>query len=883
MFIWLRAFFNNAFRKDRLDRDLDEELRAYVELVAAEKVRSGMSPADAHRAALRDAGGVDHVRQRVRDVRAGAFLEHLAQDLHYGVRTLAKNPVFTIVVVATLALGIGANAAIFSVVNSVLLRPLPYTNPVRLFALSENKPKAAISEAGLSWAVYNALSDRTRSFSAVGGLANHALTLTGHGEPDDVSTVAVTPSFFTVFQVEPLLGRTLVDEDGKDGAAPVVILSESLWRSHFGSDPAVIGRPVALDQRTFTIAGVMPASFSTPFVGKANQLWIPLAQDPLFSKWRTRPPQAHWLGAIARLQPGVSSAQAQAELETIGQSLAQRDPAENGWQPVIQPLQQAIVGDVKTPLLMLLCAAGLVLLIACVNIANLLLARSTARAQEMAVRIALGAGRKRIARQLLTECAILGLLGGVAGVLLAWAGVTAFASAVPPQLPVYHPIRVDATVLLFALALSFSASLIFGLAPVLFTARSNPHDNLREGSRSGESRRAKHARSLLAAAEVAVAMVLLADAGLVLRSFDHLLSVNPGFSTDQLIKAEISLPRFQYATPEQWSAFTTDLITRLQSQPGLRNSAFGVPLPIVDNPVTLPFVVAGNPPLEQGKANMADYASVSTRYFQVMGISLRRGRLFSADDSASAQPVALISQALARRYFPNQDPLGRQLVFGFPPDGSVSRKIVGIVADIHDVSLAKDSGPMMYVPFAQEPFWGAEVVVKSSVNPALVISAIRTQTHNIDPGLPITEVETLPQGLTASVAEPRFRTLLLAIFGAVALLLATVGIYGVVSYYVSRRTREIGVRMALGATPSSLRRLVLGESAKLALFGLAAGIPAALLSAHFLSAMLFAVTPADPLTFTAVALLLALVTLTAGYIPARRAMRVDPLKALRCE
>jgi putative ABC transport system permease protein len=879
----LRALWNAAFRKNDLNHDLEEELGAYVELVAAEKVRLGMPPDEAYRQTRREMGGVDQVRQRVRDIRAGALFERLAQDVQYGVRTLAKNPAFSLVVTATLALGIGANAAIFSVIDAVLLEPLPYIHPGQLVFMSENEPKAGVSGAGMSWPAFTLLHDHNRSFSAIGGLAIHNLTLTGFGEPAEVSTVSVAGDFFPVFGTQPMLGRTLLAEDGKESAAAVVVLSENLWRSRFGADPNIVGRAVALDRRSFTVAGVMPASFRTPFVGRDDQIWIPLVQDPLFSGWRTRPQQTHWLPAVARLRPGVSFAGAQAELQTIGAELAHQFPVESGWQPGIQPLQQVIVGDVKAPLLVLLCAVSLVFLIACVNIANLLLARATTRSKEMAVRIALGASRRRIAGQLLTESVLLGLFGGVLGVLLAWGSVTAFASAVPSGVPQLHPIRVNGSVLGFALVLSLAASLLFGLAPVLFTFRSDPQANLRDGSRAGEAGGAQRARNFLAAAEIAVAMVLLAGAGLVLRSFAHLLSVSPGFETEHLVKAEVSLPRYQYAKPEQWRGFMDQLMMRLQTQRGLEKSALAVPLPILDDSVNLSFTIAGNPPLQQGKANMANYVSASPGYFQVMGVSLIHGRPFSVDDTAMTPPVALISETLARRYFPNQNPVGRHIVFGFPPNGNVSREIVGVVADIHDVSLAKEPGPMMYVPFAQEPFWGAEIVVKSGRSAADVAAAIQAETHNIDPGLPVTKVETLPQAMNASLAEPRFRTLLLAIFGAIALVLATVGIYGVISYSVSRRTREIGVRMALGASPASLRRLVLGESAKLALFGLAAGIPAALASARFLSSMLFSVTPADPLTFIGVALLLTMVALAAAYFPARRAMCVDPMTALRCE
>jgi putative ABC transport system permease protein len=871
-----------ATRQD-YDERLREEIEEHLALQTAENLRAGLPPAEARRQSLLKFGAVEAIREQFQAEVGSVLLQTWLQDLRYAARMLAKSPGFTVVVVLTLALGIGANTAIFSVVDAVLLRPLPYENSGRLVNVSAAEPRAGISDDGMSWPAFTVLGDRNRSFTAIAGLAGHALTLTGRGEPADVSTVAVTPTFFSVFGTKSLLGRVLLPEDGKEGAAPVAVLSEGLWRSRFGADPEIAGRPVTLDQRTFTVAGVMPSSFRTPFVGQTEQIWIPLVQDPLFSNWRTRPPQAHWLPVIALLRPGVFLAQARAEMAMISAGLASQIPAESGWQLGIEPLQRVIVGDVKSPLLLLLCAVGLVLLIACANIANLLLARATSRSKEIAVRIALGASQRRIARQLLTESALLGLLGGGAGALLAWGSVSAFASFLPAGLPQFRPIRVDGSVLGFALLLSLGASLLFSLAPVLCAARSDPQANLREGSGAGEARGSQHARNFLAAAEVALAMVLLAGAGLLLRSFTHLLSVSPGFETEHLVKAEISLPRYQYTKPEQWTAFANELLTRLQAEPGLQDFALAAPLPILDNAVTLPFTIAGNPPLPEGKASTADYVSASPQYFRVMGIPLTRGRHFSVDDTASTPPVALISETLARRYFPHQDPLGRHLVFGFPPYGNVSREIVGVVADIHDVSLATKPGPIMYVPFAQAPFWGAEVVVRSRLSAADAAAAIQTETHNIDPGLPVTDIEALSQGLQASVAEPRFRTLLLALFGAIALLLAAVGIYGVISFSVSRRTREIGVRMALGATPASLRRLVIEESAKLALFGLAAGIPATLILTHFLSTLLFAVTPTDPLTLIGVAVLLTLVALVAAYLPARRAMRVDPIVALRCE
>jgi putative ABC transport system permease protein len=869
----------------RRSKELDEEIEAHLRISTNEKIERGDPPEHAAQSARRELGNATLIHETTRDQWGFRWLETLLQDLRYGLRLLRKSPGFTAVAVLTLALGIGANAAIFSVVNAVLLRPLAYANPAQLVFVSESNPKEGITGAGTSYPTLTELREHSSAFSAIAGFASHFLTLTGRGEPSEARTVVVTADFFAVFGTKPLLGRVLLPSDGERGAPPVAVLSENMWRSQFGADPRIIGSSVALDMRPFTVVGVMPAEFRSPFFNQTNLLWIPLVQDPLFSGWMTRPQQTHWMPVVARLQFGVSLAQAQAEMNAISARLAEEVPAEKGWliQPV-QSLQQAIVGDVQSPLLILLCAVGLVLVIACANIANLLLTRATSRSKEMAVRIALGAGKWRIACQLLTESAVLGLLGGVAGMLLAYWGVSAFAALLPAELPRIHPIRVDSHVLGFALGLSLAASLLFGLAPIFFAARSDPQTNLRDGSRTGEGRGSRRLRGILAAAEVALAVVLLVGAGLLVRSFARLTSVSPGFQPDHVVKAMVSLPQFQYSSPQQWTAFSNALMTRLQSQPGMQDSACMAPVPIADGAITMPFTIVGNPPLPAGASDTGDYVTATPLYFSIMGISLLRGRLIGASDTASTPPVTLISEALAKRYFANENPLGQQMTFGFPLNGApVSRTIVGVVSDIRDVSLGENPGPMMYVPFAQAPIYGCEVVIKSTLSASAVVGAIRTETHNIDKNLPVTDIESLPQVLSVSVAEPRFRTLLLGLFSAMALALAAVGIFGVVSYSVSRRTHEIGIRMALGATPGSVRRLVIGESARLVFFGLLTGIPAAFVLTRFLSSLLFGVTATDPLTFIGVGLLLTLVAVVASYIPARRAMRVDPMVALRYE
>ncbi len=628
----------------------------------------------------------------------------------------------------------------------------------------------------------------------------------------------------------------------------------------------------------------MPATFRFPIVTESEQLWIPLVQDPLFGSWMARR-GGHWLQVTGRLKPGVSLTQAQAELDAISARFAKEFPAENGgWAIRMVPLQQMIVGNPKSALLVLLGAVGLVLLIACANIANLLLTRATSRAREIAVRTTLGAGRSRIVRQLLSETAVLGLLGGVTGIGLAYWGVQGLSSVLPQSLPRVNAIRVDSLVLGFALLLSALASCAFGLAPALFAANSNLQGSLREGGgRSGESSRRRRARSFLAAGEIALAMVLLVAAGLMLRSFAKLMSVSPGFDVQHIVKADISLPQFQYSIPQQWTAFSDELLARIQAQPGLQDSAVVVPRPIADGFVNLGFDIVGNPPSSAGTSRTANYVSVSPDYFRVMGIPLMAGRFFNHHDILSAPRVSVISKAMARLYFPNQNPLGKQLTFGFPPDSGATREIVGIVGDVRDVALGQDPGPMMYVPYAQSPFWGANLVVKSTLSTSSVAAAIRQEVRKMDKDLPVTDVATMPDILDASVSQPRFRTFLLGLFAAMALVLAATGIFGVISYSVSCRRNEIGIRVALGASRGAILRMVLRETLVLTLVGLAVGVPCSLAASRVVGHMLFGVSAYDPATIAAVAFTLAAVAALAGYVPARRAMRVDPMIALRYE
>ena len=807
-----------------------------------------------------------------------------AQDLRYALRQLSKSPGFTAVAVITLALGIGASTAIFSIVHAVFLQAFGYPDPdqlVLIFNVPTNQPDAL---SGLRYRDFTEVREQNLAFSEMAGNAFHDLTLTGAGEPSIVNTADVTPQIFPLLGAKPLAGRTLLPEDGKQGAEPVAVVSENLWRSRFGSNPALIGQSINLDMRPFTVVGILPESFRYPDGGPRQDVWISIAQDPLFGP-RLFQPGSRALSGIGRLKPGVSLEQAQAAMNTMGARLAKEFPEEDSGSTIrIEPYRQFVVGDVKTPLLILFGAVGLLLLIACANIANLLLSRATSRGREIAVRIALGAARGRLVRQLLTESALLGLLGGVAGVLLAAWGVWSLRPLLPSNVVQINTIQVGGPVLAFALLVSLAASLIFGLAPALLATSSSFQSNIKESGERTTRSGGQGARSFLVVAEVSLAMVLLVAGGLLVRSFALVASVNPGFDPSNVIEAEVSLPQFQYATPQQWTAFSNELLLRLHEQPGLHDSALAAPLPMDrQGEANFPFSIVGDPPLPPGKSPTADYATVSPDYFRTMRILLLRGRLFSDQDSPSNPKVAIISETLARRYFPNKDPLGRQMKFGFPPNTDVSREIVGIVGDVRDAALSRQPGPMMYVPFAQAPLYGGEVVVRSSLSTSSVAAGIRQAVNSIDKNLPVTDVESFNDAVGKSISQERFRTFLLGSFSAIALVLAAIGIFGVISYSAAQRTHEIGIRMALGADRRDVLRLILGQGTRLALYGLGIGVIAAFLLTRLMSSLLYTISATDPLTFGSVMIILLSVALIACYIPSRRAMRVDPIVALRHE
>jgi predicted permease len=867
----------------RADRELDEELRDHLDCKTEHYIHEGMAPAAARRQALLDMGGIERTKEYCRDARGFGWAQDFARDLRYALRMLRRAPGFATIAVLTLALGIGANTAVFSMVDAVLLRSFPYRHPDRLALVFDVPIRRPDATSGISYRDFTDIREHSRAFSEIAGNAFHDLTVTGVGEPFIVNTAAVTGDLFSVLGASPLVGRTLVPRDDRQGAPPVAVLGEALWRSRFGSNRDLIGRSITLDMRSFTVVGVLPASFHYPDGFARQEVWIPIAQDPLFGPLMSQA-GTRLLGAIGRLKPGVSPTAAQSEMKTLAAGLAAQFPAQDGGFTVrVVPYRQAVVRNVKLALLVLMGAVGLVLLIACVNIANLLLSRASLRQREIALRIALGAGRGRILRQLLVESALLGLLGAAAGVVVAAASIGILQPLLPAQLTRIGSIHVGGAVLLFAIALSLVSALVFGLAPAALTAPARLQANIVEGGERGGRRRGR-LRNVLAAIEISLAMVLMTASGLLIRSFARVTSVNPGFDAGRVIEAEISLPRFFYSTPRQWRTFASEFLRRLQAQPGLQDSALGAPLPMDrQGAASFPFSIVGAPPLPPGKVPTADYATVSPHYFRVMRIPLLRGRFFTDRDSDGNPKTAIVSATLARRYFRDEDPIGREMEFGFPPDVHVTRRIVGVVGDVRDVALSRAPGPMMYVPFAQEPLWGAEVVIRTSLSVSSAAAEIREAAASIDKDLPVTDVGSLQDALGHSIAQERFRTFLLGCFSAIALLLAVVGIFGVISYNVSQRTHEIGIRMALGAQRRDILRMVLAQGTRLALFGVLAGSAAALLLTRLIAGFLYGVSPVDPLTFAAAAIGLLVVAVSACYVPAARAIRVDPTAALRCD
>jgi putative ABC transport system permease protein len=808
----------------------------------------------------------------------------LWQDVRYGWRSLRKSPGFTVVAVLALALGIGANSAIFSVVNAVVLRPLPFDHPERLTAVLSRNEKDGSVASDEAYPNYVDLRDQCQTCEGVAAYGFVSMFLTAaDGEPERVRGIDASAELLPMLGVKLELGRYYTREEDQPGAARVIVLAHDFWRRSFGGDPKIIGQQVPMGSSPATVIGVMPAGFKFPVEAKEVDFWMPLA--PLLSKNDLTRRDYVSLQFLAKTKAGATIAQTQAEIETISRRLQAQYPATNtALVFFVKPLRDALVGDVRTALFVLLGAVAFVLLIACVNVANLLLARASARAKEMSVRTALGASRARIVRQLLTESLLLSLIGGGLGLLFATWGVALLVGASPADLPRAGEINLDARVVVFTAAVTLLTGVVFGLAPALSASKIDVSDALKEGGRSG-SDGASHnrLRSALIVAEVALSLVLLVGAGLLAQSFRHLLDVKPGFEPDNLVTMDVVPRRSRYPQEAQRVQFFQDFLQKAKALPGVESVGLVDPLPLGGNFEAWDFQIEGRPPAAPGVSQNADRRVIDPGYFHAMKIPLVRGRAFGDGDAATAPPVIIINDSLARKYFAGEEPVGKRLLFS---GGLVSgaREIVGVVGDVRHAGLEAETTPEIYVPFTQVPTSRLTVVARArSADPAGVTAALRGVIRQTDKDSPIFNVRTMNELLSASVARRRFNMILLGSFAALALLLASLGIYGVISYSVTQRTHEIGIRVALGAQPRDVLRMILGQGMILTLIGVAVGLLGALALTRVMSSLLFGVSATDPATYALVALLLPAVALVSCLIPARRATRVDPMVALRYE
>jgi putative ABC transport system permease protein len=870
----------NLFRKRKLDGDLSAELESHLQFHIDDNLRAGMSPEEARRNALLKLGGLQQTTENYRDQRTSAFLESLWRDFSYGSRQLAKSPSFTCVAILTLALGIGANTAIFSFVAGTLLRPFPYRESDRLVQLWSSEPQRGWMRNIVSPSDFYDWKKVNRSFEDLAGYIDITANLSGGREAVVIPGLSVTPNFFTLLGVAPRLGQSFRAGDELPGAAPVAIISEGLWKQRFASDPLIVGKSIRLDSTSYTILGVMPSSSVLQLEGAPTaQFWTPYTIDPTLERG------IHAMYVIGRLAPGVSTTRAQQEMTLIASDLEREYPKSNaGWTVLVESLRDSLVGTLRPVLFVLTGAVACVLLIACVNIANLQLSRGSARQREIALRGALGAGRLRLVRQLLAESFLLALAAGALGTLLANFSVNLLVRLYFAEDPAYDAVHLDARVLLFTIAISVITVFLSGLAPAFLTSNVKLESALRESSRgSGISGKAHRMRSALVAAECGLAMLLLVGAGLLIRTFVALNQINPGLNPHNVLTFELSLSGPRYKDAATRVNFYDRFLERIASLPGVETASL-VTRPPFDGYNGWGFVTSEDPSPPPDQAPDASYQVISPDYFRVLQIPIVEGRAFLPSDQKGSAPVAIISQTTARTYWNGKDPLGMTL--NPDPQKFPWMTIVGIVGDVRRRGLDADADPEVFVPYRQYPWQNTprSFVVRSSVEPVSLTNSIRHIVSEIDSEQAIDNPRTMEQVIRfRSLSGRSFNMVLLGSLAGIALVLAVVGIFGVISYSVSQRTAELGVRMALGARPADILKLVLIQGFRIAALGISFGILASLVLTQTMSSLLFRVSALDPLTFSGVAILLVAVTLLASYLPARRASKVDPMVALRYE
>jgi putative ABC transport system permease protein len=806
-------------------------------------------------------------------------LNSILQDLKYSARTLAKSPGFTIIAVLTLALGIGANTAIFSVVNAVLLRPLPFKNSSQLVVLRETYKN--VGNVSVSYPDFLDWRQQAHSFSSLAAIQNRGFNLSGVAQPENIGGYAVSPNLLTLLGVHPILGRDFLPSEEKPGTAPAILLSYQLWQSHLGGDPAAIGRSISLDGRSFSIVGILPPTFR--FLDRTDVL-VPIGVFASDSELTERGERGD-MDVVGRLSSGVALPQAAVEMKTITSRLDAQYPESNrGFGAHLESFREAFAGDTRLAVLVLFGAVVFVLLIACVNVANLFLVRGAARSREIALRLAFGASRARVIRQMLTESLVLAICGGVLGIVLGAWGISGLGYLLPADSLQSMGVRMDLSVFLFAAAIIVLVTFAFGLVPALQVTRPDLQETLKEGGRSATSTRAQQRlRGALVIAETALALVLLVGAGLMLKSLYHLIQVSPGFQPARVLTMEMDLRSDQYSKSPAILNFWQQLLDRVRVIPGVESAAVGTVVPLTGNHSRSDVTIEGLPTPGPGEFPHPDYHAVSSDYAATLGIAVLRGRTFTDADNENAPLVGLVNATMAHRYWNNGDPIGKRILIGHPGKNEKWITIVGVVADNKLYGLDNPARLEVYFPYRQQTHGDMNLVVRSAVDPASLTSAIRAAVAAIDKDQPVFEVHTMQELVDDSISTRRLTLVLLGIFSALALILSAIGIYGVMAYSVALRTQEIGIRMALGAQQKDVLCLVVGQGARIAFFGVAIGLAAAAALARLLSSLLFSVSASDPLTFAAVATLLMAVALIATYVPARRALRVDPIVALRYE